>query len=290
MGVEATGPLIRVGELARRAGVAPATLRAWERRYGIVAPRRGESGYRLYSEDDERRVRRMTGLIASGLAPAEAARRAGESRAEEPQPSALAAEGETDVVAGYREALGRALADFDEAAADRVLDRAIAVLSLDALLDDVVLPALRGLEGGTVGQEHFGSNLIRGRLLGLARGWGGGTGPLAVLACPAGELHDLGLIAFGLALRARGWRISFLGANTPIDALAAAVAELEPALVVLSALTPGALEGAEPEIAALGRRSPLRLAGAGASVELAERARVERLLSGPVRSAAELTV
>ena len=58
---------------------------------------------------------------------------------------------------------------------------------------------------------------LRGRLAGLARNWGAGAGPLAILACPPGELHDLGLLVFGLVLRARGWRIAYLGANTPIE-------------------------------------------------------------------------
>jgi DNA-binding transcriptional MerR regulator len=73
--VRTTGPgsgesLIRIGELARRAGVPAATLRAWERRYGVVEPRRGSSGYRLYTRGDERRLRSMADLIDQGLAPA----------------------------------------------------------------------------------------------------------------------------------------------------------------------------------------------------------------------------
>jgi hypothetical protein len=50
---------------------------------------------------------------------------------------------------------------------------------------------------------------MRGRFTGLARGWGGGNGPRAVLACPSGELHDLGLMMFGITLRHRGWRIAY---------------------------------------------------------------------------------
>ena len=90
----------------------------------------------------------------------------------------------------------------------------------------------------TVAQEHFASSVVRGRLLGLARGWGEGAGPLALLACVAGELHDLGLIAFGLALRQRGWRIAYLGADTPLDTLDDAVNGLRPRVVVLSASEP----------------------------------------------------
>ena len=68
----------------------------------------------------------------------------------------------------------------------------------------------------SIAQEHFASALLRGRLLGLARGWGTGSGPLGLLACFPGDQHDLGLLCFGLALRGQGWRITFLGPDTPL--------------------------------------------------------------------------
>ena len=76
---------------------------------------------------------------------------------------------------------------------------------------------------------------MRGRLLGLARGWGGGSGPLAVLACVPGDLHDLGLICFGLCLRERGWRIAYLGPDTPIETLEETTEALRPRWLVLAA-------------------------------------------------------
>ncbi len=97
------------------------------------------------------------------------------------------------------------------------------MITLETLLREVVLPYLRELgarwERGeaSIAQEHFATAVLRGRLLGMARGWGLGIGPMAVLACLPGEHHDLGLIAFGLALRARGWRIVYLGPDTPIE-------------------------------------------------------------------------
>ena len=90
----------------------------------------------------------------------------------------------------------------------------------------------------TVAQEHFASNVVRGRLLGIARGWGRGVGPRALLACAPGEQHELGLIAFGLALRAHGWRIEYLGADTPLDTIATSPNTLDVDLVVVSAVTP----------------------------------------------------
>ena len=98
--------------------------------------------------------------------------------------------------------------------------------STETVLTDLVLPYLHELGErwasgeASVGQEHFASQLIRGRLLGLARGWDRGAGPRALLACAPGEQHDLGLIAFGVALRARGWRITYLGQDTPLETLA----------------------------------------------------------------------
>ena len=114
--------------------------------------------------------------------------------------------------------------------------------TIDALLVDVLLPYLYELgarwEHGevTVAQEHFATDLLRGRLLGLARGWGRGTGRLALLACPPAERHDLGLIAFGLALRERGWRITYLGSDTPIESIAETARAIQPALLVLAAV------------------------------------------------------
>ncbi len=117
----------------------------------------------------------------------------------------------------------------------------------------------------TVAQEHFASSVVRGRLLGLARGWGAGAGPLALLACLPGELHDLGLIAFGLSLRERGWRIAYLGADTPLDTLDDAVNRLRPRVVVLSASEPSRLAAVANELRSLAVRVPVSVGGRAAA-------------------------
>ena len=103
----------------------------------------------------------------------------------------------------------------------------------------------------SIAQEHFATGVIRGRLLSVARNWGAGTGPLALLACPPGESHDLGLISFGLVLHSRGWRITYLGADTPIDTVSQAVGDLHPDAIVLAALDPAPFESAAQELSAL---------------------------------------
>jgi DNA-binding transcriptional MerR regulator len=276
---------LRIGELSRRVGVSPELLRAWELRYGLLQPSRSPGGFRLYSSADEERVKRMRAFQTQGLSAAEAARLALESTAPAKTPPG---DGE---VALDRDPLAHALERFDEPAAQEAFDRALSAVSIESLLRDLVIPYLHDLgerwEAGTasVAQEHFASNFLRGRLLGLARGWGRGGGPLAILACAPGELHDLPLIAFGLALRAYGWRIAFLGPDTPLGTLTETAAKLEPRLVVVSATAAPRLARVSDELGTLARSTPLALAGAGATNALAESVRADRLAGDPVTEA-----
>jgi MerR family transcriptional regulator, light-induced transcriptional regulator len=140
----------------------------------------------------------------------------------------------------------------------------------------------------SVAQEHFATNVLRGRLLGLARDWGRGGGPLALLACPPGELHDLGLICFGLALRAHGWRIAFLGADTPVDTLKHTADNLHPDLVVVTAMIPRRLSQIQAELRAMAGSTRLALAGGGASEAIAASIGAELLDGDPVTQAARI--
>jgi DNA-binding transcriptional MerR regulator len=255
---------LRIGELSRRSGVSPELLRAWERRYGLLRPERSSGGLRLYSTEDLGRVRLMRQHMTQGLAAREAAALA--ARATVGDQTAATA---FDPRSAQAE-LSRAAETFDEPGVQAVIDGLLAVATVDALLSEVVVPYLHDLgerwerDQVSVAQEHFASNLLRGRLLGLARGWGRGTGRRALLACPPGERHDLGLIAFGLALRERGWRIDYLGGDTPAESIAHAARTIEPALLVLSAVTPDRFSPLAPVLADLARHHRVAVAGAGA--------------------------
>jgi DNA-binding transcriptional MerR regulator len=284
------GPLLRIGELSRRVGVSDHLLRAWESRYGLLQPVRSPGGFRLYSGADESRVRTMQSYLAEGLSAAEAARGALAGASAQ---TAQVGEAGLAVPAGggYFAALRQALDAFDEPAAQAVLDRVLADLSVPAVLRDLVLPYLAGLgerwQRGTasVAMEHFASNVIRGRLAGLARGWGSGHGPQALLACPPGEQHDLALMMFGIVLYRNGWRIGYLGANTPVEELARAAGVSRPDLVVLAAARPETLEPVRAELTALARRFPLALAGAGATAQFADAAGAQLMAGDPVTEA-----
>jgi DNA-binding transcriptional MerR regulator len=279
-----TPPLLRIGELSRRAGVSPELLRAWERRYGLLRPTRTPGGLRLYSVDDLERVHAMQSHLAEGLAAAQAAAlvlAAGSTEGQEPPLDPPTT----------RRKLGDALEAFDEPSAQAVLDQLFSTATVETALTDVILPYLYELgdrwERGeiSVAQEHFASNVLRGRLLALARGWGRGVGPVALLACLPGEQHDLGLIAFGLALRSHGWRIAYFGPDTPLETLERAAEALGPRLVVVSATSDERVRPVESELDAFGGRYRLALGGAAAVTADAERLGVLALPGDPVAEA-----
>lgn len=282
-----TPELLRIGELSRRVGVSPELLRAWERRYGLLQPARSPGGLRLYSPEDVARVEGMQRHLSEGVAAAEAAALALRDDAPGP-PEGVGPE-------AIRAELAEALANFDEPRAQAVIDRLLAVATVETLLSDVVVPYLAELgarwERGdaSIAQEHFASSVLRGRLLGLARGWGLGVGPLAVLACLPGEQHDLGLISFGLALRARGWRVVYLGPDTPIETVSAASARLEPSLIVLNAVGPDRVAPVLGELQELARKYTVALGGRAAADPTLDDAEILRLTGDPSAEAARVT-
>jgi DNA-binding transcriptional MerR regulator len=286
--------VLRIGELSRRVGVSEHVLRAWESRYGLLSPVRSPGGFRLYSEGDEQRVRRMQFHLERGLAAAEAARAAiteGQAPSALPIGARRSAEAEQSDLETLAADLRGALDALDEPAAQAVLDRLMSDFTLATALRDVVMPYLRELgerwaDGElTIVQEHFASNVLRGRLAGFARGWGDGDGPRAVLACPPDEFHDLPLLIFGIILNRRGWRVDFFGVNTPVVELVDGARRSPPDLVVVAATVPERFTAIRADLADLAGVAPLALAGAGASPEAADAVGARLLTGDPVTAA-----
>jgi methanogenic corrinoid protein MtbC1 len=229
----------------------------------------------------------MQGLVSGGLAAAQAARLI-LSDGEPAPPTASASATILEDAAGI---LAASLDRLDEQAANSALDRLLSAYTVETVLQDVVLPYLHRLgerwETGeiSVAQEHFASNLLRGRLLGLAQGWGQGQGPGAVLACLPGEHHELGLLVFGVALRRRGWRITYLGTNSPISAVADTARSLRPAVVVLLSINPDNFLDHAQQIEQLAQQVPVVIAGPGATLEAARQTKTRLLDQDPVSAA-----
>lgn len=231
-----------VGAAARAAGVTEGRLRTWERRYGIPSPARSATGRRLYTEEEVGLIRRMAALTAAGIPAAQAAEAARqEQTALQPiaTPAGQAGEAHARRLASLAEAL-------DPGEIALALRTAVEELGWAEALAQAVFPALtevgRRWQAGTLtaAHEHFLSEVVRLELLvALAnRPRLPAEAPLALLACPEDERHDLGLLGLRLLLTARGIRVLYLGQDLPRDALVAAVRDARPAAVCLAATVP----------------------------------------------------
>lgn len=240
----------------------------------------------------------MQDQLAQGLSAAEAARAAIDAERKAETEAAERGKQQSEVgldgLADAARTLATALDEFDEPAAQAVIDHLLSMLTVETVIRDVLMPYLgelgeRWADGSvSVVQEHFASNVIRGRLAGLARGWGHGHGPRALLACLPGEQHELALLAFGVVLNRNGWRISYLGADTPLDELTQATTAVPPDLIVLAATTPERFDGLTDQLSRLARVAPLAIAGAGASREIAGAIGARLLTEDPVTTAEQM--
>lgn len=227
---------IRIGDLAARAGVTTHALRVWETRYGLLRPRRTPTGYRMYDEADLARVQAFVRLRKKGVPAAEAAQRVLSRHG-------LSAGTRSDASA-IIDRMVTAAAAYDDTALGQHLEFALRERGLENALSDVVLPFLQRIgdlwqEGKlSIAAEHNASQALRQRLSALTHMWSTGTGPVALLACPSGERHDLALLGFGLLLRQRGWRIRYLGPDTPLSEVRHAAGVGQCRSVVLSATVP----------------------------------------------------
>lgn len=233
----------RIQVAAELSGTAPATLRAWERRYGVPVPRRTASAYRLYTAEDVALIRRMSELVASGTAPSDAARivLAGLPPAHTDQALPDPTQDPRDLA--IDRILG-ALQRWDSDAIDLELARISYLVDAQSLFVRVLTPLLvevgKRWESGelSVAQEHLLSEkielLLRAQLRSLERR----DGPLALAACVDEEEHVIGLLGAALRLSGSGWRVAILGAATPPNAIGQAVRSMAPRLVGLSVTRP----------------------------------------------------
>ena len=277
---------LRIGELSRLTGVSQSTLRMWERRYGVVAPERLANGYRVYAPGDVERVLAMRRSLARGVGAAEAATAALGPTGDDGGTTSRAA------VRALIE-LRQAFDAWDAARGVRTVQRALVMLGLQVAVEEVVFPYLREVGERwargeiTVAHEHFASQSIRALLLRAGGGWEEADGPTALLGCPPGEQHDIGLVCFGLALHGfHGWRIAFLGPSTPLADVFKAAHALSPAAIVLAAAAPDRFRDGQRSLTRLAGRFRVFLAGQGATPRLAGAVGAELLAGDAVGSAA----
>lgn len=211
--------MVTISQAALLTGVAEHTLRAWERRYGVFQPSRTRAGYRVYGDDVLDRIRTMKDLVAAGLSPRQASEqvRRGVSP-ESPEPDAT-----VELIA--------ALARLDATAASRIIDEQFAWRSYEAVVDDWLMPAMvrvgTAWASGEISEagEHLVAHVVMRRLAAAFDAVGPNPPtPPAIVGAPSGITHELGLMAFAVALRRAGVATIYLGPDVPVLAWADAVA------------------------------------------------------------------
>lgn len=240
----------RIQAVSNMTGLSTATLRSWERRYGVPSPARTSSAYRLYGDDDVALLQRMRDLCKGGMSPAEAAEVVRDSF---PRSAAPAAEGADDPLVAARDRIIDAARRFDPEGIEAEIRRSMLLGTGSVVFDQVVVPALRAVgqmwhDGElSVAHEHLLSEIVaRHAREALNLVQPGPGSPTALLACFADEDHSMPLYIVAFHFARWGYRTVILGARTPPDALAEAVQAMHPDLVALSVSIPPAPErGAE---------------------------------------------
>ena len=248
--MSASEPRLPIRTVSALTGVNPVTLRAWERRYGLIRPHRTPKGHRLYTPAQVEEIRRALALVREGVAIGQvrAALRDAAPPAEEPAAGPWAA---------YRKRMAAAVAAFDEDALEAAYDEALGLHAAERVSRNLLLPLLRHLGerwskvAGGVAEEHFFSTYLRNKLgARFHHRRAHETGPRILAACAPGEHHEIGLLLFALAAHDAGLRVVLLGANVPFAEAGAAARRAQcDALVLSSSIVPG--EAFFGELAAL---------------------------------------
>ena len=238
-----------IKEAAARTGVPIPLLRAWERRYGVVAPTRTAAGYRLYDDAALSRLRSMRALVADGWQPSAAAAAILGGTAPVPGDGDVARPVELDarpVAAADRTGvLVAAAAALDAAAIERALDEMFATGSFEVVADRDLLPALVAIGEAwadgrvSVAGEHAASQAVHRRLATAFQAAGRppiGRGAILV-GLPPGSRHELGALAFAVAARRAGLPILYLGADLPVADWIATAVRTQPRAFVIAAPT-----------------------------------------------------
>jgi DNA-binding transcriptional MerR regulator/methylmalonyl-CoA mutase cobalamin-binding subunit len=233
--------LYTIGTVSKLTGVGAITLRAWERRYGLIEPIRKQSGHRLYTRQHIDQINRITALTQQGL------------RISQIRPEMLESEsapeggreGERDVWKDYLNGMVAAIISFDEDRLEEIYNEALSLYSIDLVTKRLLTPLLVELgirwasNKAGIAEEHFFAFYLRNKLGARyhhrARG---SQGPCLLLAGLPGEHHEIGLLLFAIAAHEQGYQVIPLGANMPLDELPAIAQKKDCSAIILS----GAIE------------------------------------------------
>ncbi|MFP5261256.1 MAG: MerR family transcriptional regulator [Blastocatellia bacterium] len=250
----------RIGTVTKLTGLSADVVRVWERRYGAIRPARSQAGTRLYSDAEVSRLRRLRQAVEKGHNIGQAAKLS-EAELDQLISDSSPASETADPYAMVRERFLEAIGRMDVVTADLELSRAATLFPARPLIKDLIAPIL-----GEVGerwshkelgiaQEHVASNLMRNLLSSLFRLYPPtDQAETVVLATPANERHEFGLLLAALIAATRGWRVVYLGADLPAPEIALALRLTSSRFLALSLVAEQA--GIDAELEAIASHLP----------------------------------
>ncbi|MFJ3486454.1 MerR family transcriptional regulator [Pseudomonas sp. NPDC090202] len=229
--------LFPIREVARLTGVNPVTLRAWERRYGLIVPTRTDSGHRLYSQADIDTVRSIMGWIARGVAVSKVGRILASARQ---QPQAVAGVSDATECAGWQQRLRQAVNDFDEQRLDQLYGQVFSMYPLPVVFEDVLMPVWREFavshdSRGQTSEWLFFDCFLRVRVMQRLQLTRISVDQRVVLAALPGGCRELELWVAGVMLAAAGVAVSVLAPGQALEELSHVCTRMQPQALVLFA-------------------------------------------------------
>lgn len=266
--------LFPIREVSRLTGVNPVTLRAWERRYGLIQPTRTDSGHRLYSQADIDAVRSILAWIERGVAVSKVGSILAKSASSRSVVTPAYDEVSSDDWSQWQDQVRSALQNFDEPRLERFYGQIFSCYPLPVVFQDIFMPVwqellLRQDEVGQRGEWLMLDGFLRGRCrqrLQVRRGES--RDRVLVVALPS-HCRELELLVAALLLHNQEIDITVMGPGVPMTDLALICERMKPhALVIFSNLPPGEDFPRQLGRLALGLQCPVSLAGD--SADLAE--------------------
>ncbi len=235
--------------VTERSGVPSVTLRAWERRYGLLEPERLENNYRLYSDRDIQVVRWITHRLDEGLSISNAVREYKDLRNQgiwpEALPTVLApdpSEPPKYPPERYAELLYDALTSHNEGRARKIVDSIQSMFDLNTIFFQIFQPCLYQIGDAwyrgeiRIATEHFASAFIRGILMKLLQAFPVySDAPSLLIGCAPEEFHEIAPLMLSVLLRREGYQVEFLGPDLPVDDLVLYAEDTGSDMVILSA-------------------------------------------------------
>ncbi|TYS18965.1 MerR family transcriptional regulator [Rossellomorea vietnamensis] len=224
--------------ISKMLGIQPGTLRAWERRYKMIAPVRNESGHRLYSEEHLRVLKWLVGKVEQGFTISQAVSLLDKQGLTEETDTASPTGNRVD---DLTEELMQSLLKFDESKAHQLMNRAFSMYTIDKVVIDVLGTLLVRIgdlwehNQITTAHEHFATAVLRARISNLMQTFPhNGLLPKVVAVCGPNEHHELGLLMFTLYVRRKGFEVIYLGSSIKEEDMEVVIDTVKPRFLFLS--------------------------------------------------------